>query len=387
LTLTHFKLYTSVADVPNTWDALSTADIFLKTPFLKALEDSSPTNISTFYLGVFSAETLVGIAIIQRVEMYVEDVFRKTSNQFFKRCGKFLISKIVKGNALIIGNLMHTGQHGLYFNPNAIKQDAFLDQLSKGITQLTQSIKQEFGKTIRIIAFKDYFEDDDLHSSTTFFRRAHLYKAQVQPNMIFNIRDTWSTPENYISSFNKKYRRRYKTARKKGNGILKVELDLDAIKNQSETLYKLYENVSDNAGINSFKLHKAHFYELKLRLENNFKLFGYYLNGQLVGFYTVILNGENLETYFLGYNQTLQHDHQMYLNMLFDMASFGIENQFKRVIFARTAMEIKSSIGAKPHKMNIYLKHTNSFIANTILKLVVRYANPIRDWEERHPFE
>ena len=72
--------------------------------------------------------------------------------------------------------------------------------------------------------------------------------------------------------------------------------------------------------------------------------------------------------------------------MLFDMATFGIDNRFKSVIFARTAMEIKSSIGAKPHDMNIYIKHTNNVIANTVLKLVVKYANPIRDWQERHPF-
>ncbi len=68
------------------------------------------------------------------------------------------------------------------------------------------------------------------------------------------------------------------------------------------------------------------------------------------------------------------------------MASFGIKHQFKQVIFARTAMEIKSSIGAKPHNMHIYLKHTNNIIANTVLKLIVKYANPVRDWEERHPF-
>ena len=72
--------------------------------------------------------------------------------------------------------------------------------------------------------------------------------------------------------------------------------------------------------------------------------------------------------------------------MLFDMASFGIQEGYKEVVFARTAMEIKSSVGAKPYNMHIYLKHTNNVIANTVLKLVVKYANPIRDWEERHPF-
>ena len=88
----------------------------------------------------------------------------------------------------------------------------------------------------------------------------------------------------------------------------------------------------------------------------------------------------------MGYNQELQHQFQMYLNMLFDMSSYGIQHQFKEVVFARTAMEIKSSIGAKPHNMHIYLKHTNNFIANTVLKLIVKYANPVIDWDERHPF-
>ena len=179
----------------------------------------------------------------------------------------------------------------------------------------------------------------------------------------------------------------YKRARKKGVELQFKELDLEAINTHSNTLYQLYENVSDNAGINSFKLSQNHFYNLKLYLKENFRVFGCFLENELVGFYSLILNNEDLETYFLGYNQDLQHKHQMYLNMLFKMASFGIENKFKTVVFARTAMEIKSSIGAKPYTMHVYLKHTNNFIANTLLKFIVRYMNPIKEWQERHPFK
>jgi len=372
--------------LPKSWDTLPFEDIFLKTPFLKALEASSPANISTYFLGVFNSEDLVGIAIIQRVEMYFDDVFRKTSNQFFKRCGKILISKIVKGNALIVGNLMHTGQHGLYFNSEHLTQDAFLNQVSQGLDALTKTIKDQFNKKIRIIGFKDYFEDDSLHLSKGFFKTQKLYKAQAQPNMIFEVRQDWSLPEKYIADFNKKYRRRYKTARKKSQDIVCKEFSLENIQEFSNEIYKLYENVSDNAGVNSFKLHKNHFYQLKKELKTDFQLYAYVLKDRLIGFYTLIKNHDKLETYFLGYNQELQHQYQMYLNMLFDMASFGIQHKFKKVIFARTAMEIKSSIGAKPHKMNIYLKHTNNIIANTVLKLVVKYANPVRGWDERHPF-
>lgn len=384
--MTYFKLYHSTADLPESWDELPIQDIFLKTPFLRALEASSPANISTYFLAVFSSEVLVGIAIIQRVEMYVDDVFRKTSNQIFKRFGKVIISKIVKGNALIVGNLMHTGQHGLYFNSEALSQQEFLDAVSLGIKELSQYIKRQFGKNIRIIGFKDYFENDPIHSNKTFFRQQNLYKAQAQPNMVFEVRKSWTSPEHYISDFNKKYRRRYKTARKKSQDITCKQFTLDTVEEFSTQIYNLYENVSDNAGVNSFKLHKNHFYQLKNELQDHFKIYGYFLDDQLIGFYSFIINNNQIETYFLGYNQALQHRYQMYLNMLFDMACYGIQHQFKTVVFARTAMEIKSSIGAKPYKMDIYVKHTNNFIANTILKLIVKYANPVREWEERHPF-
>ena len=243
-----FKLYNSVKDLPQAWDELLVDDVFLKIPFLKALEISSPSNISTYFLGVFSSEILVGIAIIQRVEMYVNDVFRETSNPFFKRFGKVLITKIVKGNALIVGNLMHTGQHGLYYNSEYLTQDVFLDTISEGLKILSKQIKTTHNKKIRIIAFKDYFEEDAIHGSEAYFRREKLYKAQVQPNMIFDVKTEWKSPQDYVSSFNKKYRSRYRTALKKSNTIERKELFLDDVHSLNDQLYKLYENVSDNAG-------------------------------------------------------------------------------------------------------------------------------------------
>ncbi|MDX1278698.1 hypothetical protein [Oceanihabitans sediminis] len=205
--------------------------------------------------------------------------------------------------------------------------------------------------------------------------------------MLFSIPKQWTSTEDYIAAFNKKYRDRYKRARKKAYLIQTRELDLESIKKQSKILYTLYENVSDNAGVNSFKLAPNHFYKLKEYLNEDFKVFGCFLKEELIGFYTLILNDNTIETYFLGYKQDLQQEHQLYLNMLYQMTIYGIENNFESIVFARTAMEIKSSIGAKPHVMHVYLKHTNNFIGNTFLKLLVKYLNPIRDWQERHPFK
>ncbi len=381
-----FKIYASATELPLAWDALPVSDIFLKTPFLRALEQSSPSNITTYFVCVFSSEMLVGISILQRVELVADDIFRKKSDSRIKELGKRLAAKFLKGNIIVVGNLMHTGQHGLYFSAEAITQDEFLESVLKAVNQLALTIKNDFGKKVRIIAFKDFFETDVIHTSSAVLKRHQFFKARVQPNMIFSKRLLWNTAEDYVAAFNKKYRRRYLTAKKKKVPIALRELDLEAVRDYSKDLYSLYENVSDNAGVNSFKLHPNHFYELKVQLTNDFKLFGYFIDNTLVGFFTLIKNQNNLETYFLGYDPKLQQEHQMYLNMLFDMAAFGVENNFKNVVFARTAMEIKSSIGAKPHDMSIYLKHTNTLIANRILRNLVKFMNPARDWDERHPF-
>lgn len=382
----HYKIYRNVNDIPKIWDEMPSKDIFLRTSFLKGLQASCPDNISSYYLGIFQEERLVGVAVIQRVQMYLDDIFRRTSNRWLKQISKNLISKIIRGNALIVGNLMHTGQHGL-FQTETISQKIYLDTVYDAINALTVEIKERYNKKIRIVAFKDYFEDDRIHSQVAYFKSHNLYKVQVQPNMIFSIRNAWKSSEDYIASFNKKYKRRYKTARKKSADLELRELDVEYIRNHTDRVFKLYENVSDNARVNSFKLPQDHFLSLKENLKENFKVFGFFLDDELVGFYSIILNNNTLETYFLGYDKALQHKYQMYLNMLFNMAFFGIENGFKTVVYARTAMEIKSSIGAKPHIMHVYLKHTNNFVANTVLKCIVKFMNPIQTWEERHPFK
>ncbi|MGB6269054.1 MAG: GNAT family N-acetyltransferase, partial [Olleya sp.] len=275
-----FKIYKSVNDLPNSWDGLPTSDLFLKTPFLKALEQSCPINIHTNYVAVFKDNLLAGIAIVQRVEMYMDDVFRKTSDNALKRFGKAIIARIVRGNALIVGNLMHTGQHGLFFNAENISQTVYLETVFKAIDKLSIQIKKDLKKNIRIVGFKDYFETDNIHKSELLFTKNHLYKVQVQPNMILNIPEQWNTIKDYLFSLHKKYKQRYKSALKKAESIVKKELDLYEIESNSAHLYSLYKCVSDNAKVNSFVLHDKHFFNLKKELNNQFKLFGYYINDQ-----------------------------------------------------------------------------------------------------------
>jgi len=384
--LVNFKIYNSAERLPHQWDNLINEDIFLKSHFLKALEKTYPKNISAFYVGVFLNSNLVGIAIIQRVKLYAKEMFRQNQVSFFKQILRTNISKVLKGNILVVGNLMHTGQHGVYFDNRQIQAIEFVKSIFNALEQIQQDIKINYNKKIRLILFKDYFKDDALLLEEALFNSEGFYKVKVQPNMIMAIRSNWQVFENYISNMNTKYRTRYKRALKKFGSIKRSELSESEIEDNYKKLHELYLNVSNNASFNTFVLPENHFKILKEQLKDNFKVFGYYLDNQLIGFYTLIINKDILETYFLGYDEEHQYQNQLYLNMLYDMAKYGINNKFSSVVYARTAMEIKSSVGAKPKEMFMYMKHTNRF-ANMVLKIVFNLLNPSRKWKERNPFK
>ena len=93
-----------------------------------------------------------------------------------------------------------------------------------------------------------------------------------------------------------------------------------------------------------------------------------------------------MDTYFLGYDESIQREKMLYLNMLYDMIAYSINKGFKEIVFARTALEIKSSVGAKPIKMYGFMEHSNP-IFNYCLPKIFRYLEPETIWQERNPFK
>ena len=379
-----YKIFSSVNELPSDWDKITQSDIFLQSSYLNVLERACPNTFCCFFVGVFKDEELVGIALIQRVELYAKDMFRSNGVSVVKKFFRSLLSLLLKGHILVLGNLTHTGQHGYYFDSSKISSKEYFETISNVLQELRQNLMIERGKKVRLFLLKDFFENDPINQFSIELQSLGFVKAKAQPNMIFTIDDSWKKSSDYVNSKTKKYKRRYNTARKKLN-VDKRELNLSEIENQSTILYRLYKNVSDNASFNTFILPERHFCSMKQYLGNNFRLFGYFFEGELIGFYTLIKNNSVLETYFLGYDEEHQYSNQLYLNMLYDMAEYAIENNLKSVVYARTAMEIKSSVGAKPIDMIMYLKHTNWFM-NSMMRQVYNFMNPKRDWQERNPF-
>ena len=190
----------------------------------------------------------------------------------------------------------------------------------------------------------------------------------------------------YLGAMTSKYRVRYKRARKKLGKVTRRELDTQETELRKERIFELYKEIANGAGFNLFILSPDYIPELKRALGDNVMISGYFLNDELVGFTTLILNDRETEAHFLGFDNDLNFEHQLYLNMLYDMVEDSLRLEVKELNFSRTAMEIKSSVGAVPVQLSCYIRHQKS-IKNKFLPHLFDYLKPTEEWVQRHPFK
>ena len=376
-----YKIYSSIDELPTNWDDLAISTIFLSKKYLEVLEKSSPENMICHFIGIFKNDLLAGIAVSQFLDLNKLESFGER-DKCIKTALRNFAFKNFCSNVLLIGNNMLTGQNSFAFSDEIDKKEAI-----KTLKKASLSLKKLFeskGKKIHITSFKDFDEEEIKHFDISEFK--NNYQFSTQPNMVFTINEHWKSEQDYINSLSKKYRDQYKRARKKADVIEKRKMHLADIIEYEETIYDLYIHVAKNAPFNTFFLPKNHFRIFKEIFHEKFLFYGYFTGEQLIGFNTLIKNGDVMDTYFLGYDESIQREKMLYLNMLYDMIAYSINKGFKEIIFARTALEIKSSVGAKPLKMYGFIAHSNRII-NSQMPKIFSYLEPETIWQERNPFK
>jgi Peptidogalycan biosysnthesis/recognition len=375
-----FQIYKSASLLPLEWNSLAVDNIFLTREYLEVLENSSPVNMICHFIGIFNENQLAGIVLTQFLFAEKLDSFGER-DQCLKTSVRNFAFKNFASHVLFVGNNMLTGQNAFSFSKD-IKESKAIKTLHKAINQLKKDLKAN-GRKVHITSIKD-FTGKEIEPLQAEFK--NNYTFSTQPNMIFEINKNWTTEQDYIDALSKKYRDQYKRARKKAEGIVKQRMTLTDIQKYEDDIYDLYFHVAKNAPFNTFFLARNHFSFFKEIMKDNFLFYGYFLDEKLIGFNTLIKNGDIIDTYFLGYDETIQREKMLYLNMLYDMIAYSINQRFKEIIFARTALEIKSSVGAKPVKMYGLITHSNALINHNIAKLF-NYLEPKTEWQERNPFK
>jgi len=385
-----FSVFHHVEDLPDDWAKAAPPDnSFLHTPYLSALETAPPNGMRFCYLIFYKNQQPIGVAYCQISPFSVGESIQSTEEKDKYPCLVRAFGRIVRNfvagknrNLIVCGNLLLTGEHGFYFPAKIDKSTAF-DLLEEALI-ITQSTLESMSINIDGIFIKDIAEEHRAPVKVLTDRKFREFT--FHPNMVLKIRENWLTFEDYMADISSKYKVRARKAFKSLDGIEKRELTESQIYSYQKRLFELYRSVVENQDFNMVALNENYLPNLKRQLGDCFRLFGYFLNDQLIGYFTTIQNHQELEAHFLGFEAGLNREYHIYHNMLFDMLKMGIEHRYQKVVYARTAMEIKSTLGAEAHEMLCYIR-ANNRLTNKILPPIVEYLKPAADWVARNPFK
>lgn len=281
---------------------------------------------------------------------------------------------------IVCGNLLLTGEHGYYFDSRFVAEDEAALMLEKGLRELSQRLQSE-GQRASFWLIKDIPPRRSALAQT--LTDTGFTPFYIQPNM--RVALPFAHFEDYLEAMSAKYRANLKRALNKKRDLRTEELDTLQLKYLQAPMFALYQQVVGDAEFNMVKLRPDYFFVLKKKLGQGFRVWGYFAGDRLLGFFSAIKHGDATEAHFLGYDKNENARYQLYLNMLIDLAREAIQSQSRELILGRTALEIKSSIGAEPEDYLCFIRAQNP-LANKVAKPLLDRIIPKTTWKQRHPF-
>ena len=387
-----FALYDAVAMINESdWNkVVEGRDFFLQLAYLTALENSPPTNMHFQYALIYNAKVPVAVAYFQLLDVSFDalnGLLKDEKNDSFSGyIKKHITNHILKSvnklklGILICGNSFISGEHGFIYTSDINPLDAF-DALADVIYKISNTGK--FSEKIEVVLVKDFYKPSVENAKELEEYKYHDFL--VEPNMVLMIDPKWSNFEDYLSVLSKKYRHRAKTIIKKGNVFERQNFSEQELKIHSKKIYELYSNVLLKARFRMATLPESYFVEMKKKLQDQFQVVGYFLNGQLVGFKSSFLLEKQVEAHFVGLDYSINKEYELYQNILYDYLKDAVLLGKNSLHFGRTASEIKSNIGAKAQELTCYARHQNTF-SNKIIKHLIDQLKP-EEWTPRNPFK
>lgn len=380
-----YTLSESIVTLKNEWNEIATSskNLYFSYDYLRALEEVPPSGLCYLYMLIKEEGAPVGIYYFQYKRISLKESLslkneHGCSVQGVKEGFKMGIAQLLDFNVLVCGNVSLTGNNGSHVL-KSIDHEMKGKLLDRASTIAIEYLKNA-GVKVSAVLLKDY------HTDSCPVLSGRYTKFNVQPNMVVKNVDRWSSLDAYLSDLKSKYRVRYKKARKSLKNIEVRELTLDDLYRYREDMHNLYAKIANSASFNLFVLPDDYFYNLKKHLGDDFHVKGYFDGDKMHAFYTYVVHGEEVDAHFLGYDNMINKSHKLYLNILYDMMEITIQRSKKRLILSRTAMEIKSTVGAEGVEMNLFFKVLNPLM-NGFFRTAFDFFNPTQDYILRSPFK
>jgi hypothetical protein len=203
---------------------------------------------------------------------------------------------------------------------------------------------------------------------------------QVDPDMV--VKNVWSSIPDYVAAMRTKYRQRYQSTLKKSKAITMQKLEPTQIADYKTEINALFGNVVKSDKFSLEQVPEDYFIRLSKMTE--FSLYGYFLDNILVGFRSSIDATDRLIAHYVGFNSEINSEAKLYQRILFDYVEEGITKQLSAIHLGRTALEIKSTVGAEAENYFL-LFHSDNWFYRTVGNYYVKRLSATM-YEARSPF-
>jgi predicted N-acyltransferase len=375
--------FSSIDEIPaEIWEGLKcTENIYFHPSFIKALEKNHPEIIFSYIVLVDENNHPTAFASIKIIDFNLKSI--KNDLEFLKNIGRrlhvFPDKKALK--LLICGNTFVSGEHGVFIKKNQNKK-AIIKELAESINHFVNSDKK-LKKQIDAFLVKDFAKESLFITDALKEFKYHTFL--VEPNMQLQLQENWRNFDDYLASMKTKFRVKARKAFKQSTEIRVEEVTLENIDRKLLKMTALYKKVASNAGFNLGNFNLETYKDLKEKLGDDYILKTYWLEDKIVGFISGVINQKSLDAHFVGIDYNLNRKYAIYQRMLYDYIEIAINKKLKTINFGRTASEIKSSVGAEPQDLTMYLRHKKS-LTNRILKLFLQRVQPT-PFLQKSPFK
>ena len=379
--------FSSVSEISEEiWEELNCEkNLYFHKDFLRSLEENNSEIKFTYVVLLDTKKNPIAFASLQFVDFYIDDIKNdlEVLVRKIKNVGRKL-NLFPKKNPLkllICGNTFVSGEHGVFIEKNQNKK-TILKEVAKAILHFVNN-NPTLKKEVNFFLIKDFINES--LSITDSLKDYNYSPFLVAPNMLLNLAENWQTFDDYLAALKTKFRVKAKKAMQR-SAMLKIEdITLDNIEELLPEMTALYKKVSSKADFNLGDFNLETYIHLKEKLKDNYLLKAYFLNGKVVGFMSGIINQNSLDAHFVGIDYLLNKEYAIYQRMLYDYIKIAIKKRIKVLNFGRTASEIKSSIGAVPQDLTMYIRHKKS-IKNRILRLFLQKIEPT-PFHQKFPFK
>ena len=366
------RIFNNISDIPEGWDKLLPFKHFLKTSTLQLTTHAELPDVEHLFAGFFENEELIGVAYFQllNIKKYHlrTDQLSLVSNVAWK-----VISNIMCPKLLVAGHLFHH-EISTFYTKIETPYEAYVVYSS----MMDQCLQYSGVKALLV--------KDLPPAMTTYFQnlRPHFLRMPNDISMEMHIDPEWREVKDYEKALKHKYAQRFRKVRSQLKGVNIRELSAEEVDEHKHRLFALYNQVANKQDVRLGFLSAEYLPMLKHAFEKSFKIWAFYKESVLIGFYSAWHHNHTFDMYYIGFDYESNKEFNLYFNMLFFGVEQAINNHCRLLIMGRTALEAKARLGCEPKYLSTFIYIKNKWIRQWVNNIGPR--NEGEEWENRHPF-